>query len=110
MKRLKLLVEWPKGRDVPVEILILPDLAEGAGKAAPEELAKEGVPLEELGPQDLESLSALHTFLARLTRSAEPGEVVEASCARFHAEALLDLLEVEGMPSTPIPVVLPSDG
>jgi hypothetical protein len=108
--RLELLVEWPGGRKVSVEVSILPDLQGVTDLTAPlPESGEVPLPTEEIGPENLESLSTLHGFLARLTRNADQGEVTRASCTRVHEEKLLEMLAVEGPPPDPIPVRLPSD-
>lgn len=109
LSRLKLKVEWPGGRDVPVELLILPDLARGALREdAPGE--KAGPPTAEIGSDDTASLAALQKFFADLTRSAAAGELRRASCLELRKEEVLELLEIEGPPREPIPIPLPADG
>jgi hypothetical protein len=60
-----------------------------------------------LGPGDVASLSALHTFLATATRTAADGATVEIVGFEPDVDALLDLLGVEGPVPEAIRVALP---
>jgi hypothetical protein len=107
LDHLHLQVAWPSGRQVSVDVLVLPEF--NPSRAFDRGVAKAG-PSEEIGPDDLESLPALHEFLTRVTRSADAGEVRRVSCQRTREEQLLELLGVEGPPPDPIAISLPDDG
>jgi hypothetical protein len=109
LDHLHLAVQWPDGRQVTVDILILPDFdTSSASNFRFFKVAGE-LPTEEIGPDDADSLPLFHRFLARLTRTAAADEERHVSCDRMREEQILELLEITGPPPDPIPVKLSAD-
>ncbi len=110
LQHLNLLVQWPDGRNVAVDVLVLPEFDTSSSSGFRFFKVEGGdLPTEEIGPEDVESSSAAHRFLARLTRSAADDEVRRVSCGRTQWEELLKALKVLGPPPDPISVRLSRD-
>lgn len=105
-EHLKLLVKWPDGREVKVDILIVPDFDTSSSAGFRFFKLEEDLPSEEISPDDVDSPLLFRKFLTRLTRTAAAGEDRHASCNRIREEQILELLEVTGPPPNPIPVSL----
>jgi hypothetical protein len=103
MLKVLLDVSWSDGRVVRVSLRGLPLVRSGAGDGLGD---RRGA--RPFNPEDAASMSALHKFLASVTRSAPDGAVVEAVGFEPDVDALLDLLEIEGPPPDVIAIKLPT--
>jgi hypothetical protein len=101
--RILLDVAWPQQRVVRVSLRALPLVRSGTGEG-PEERRS----ARPLFREHVASMSALHSFLAAVTRSAANGETVEVVGFEPDVDTLLDLLDVQGRIPDVIPVTLPA--
>jgi hypothetical protein len=108
MRELTLKVVWPDGRDVLVNIAIAPMIDRLDRQITTEAVSDDG-PRYHLSSVELVSLSALQSFLRRITRGLPAGGTVRALILEPRLPDLYGVLNVAGEPVQPVKVELPNE-
>lgn len=101
---LSLRVRWPNGRAVNVHI-------QARERSGPDrELTEAARPRPHyIGNEALESKDHLLSFLKRLTRTSDDGDLLMAWIFENHMADLYELLDIEGPQPDPVRINLPED-